>query len=266
MKAYLDFLQLAILLCVSQLVLSQSPTPFAWPQGKQMALSLSFDDGRDSQPLIGVPLLDEYGAKATFYIVPPRAAKRLDAWKKTVASGHEIGNHSVNHPCSGNFVWARPTALEDYTLAQMRAELREANQQTQALLGVTPTVFAYPCGATFVGRGVSTQSYVPVVAELFQSGRLWLSEAPNSPDYCDFAQLTGMESDGKDFDQILPLIEAARQAGQWLVLAGHDIGEGGRQTTRVAMLRQLIQYAQDPANGIWLAPVGEVGTYVQAKR
>ncbi len=231
-----------------------------------MALSLTFDDGRPSQPLVGVPLLNEYGAKATFYIVPPRAAQQLDAWKKTVASGHEIGNHSVKHPCSGNFVWARATALEDYTLEQMRAELREANKQTEALLGVTPTVFAYPCGATFVGRGVHTQSYVPVVAELFQSGRLWLSEAPNSPDYCDFAQLTGMESDGKDFDQILPLIEAARQAGQWLVLAGHDIGEGGTQTTRTAMLRQLIQYAQNPANGIWLGTVGEVGAYVRGKR
>lgn len=231
-----------------------------------MALSLTFDDGRESQPLVGVPLLDQYGVKATFYIVPPRAARQPDAWKKAVASGHEIGNHSVRHPCSGNFPWSRSTALEDYTLEQMRTELQQANQQIEELLGVKPEVFAYPCGATFVGRGIHTKSYVPIVADLFQSGRLWLSEAPNSPEYCDFAQLTGVESDGKDFDQLLPQLEAARQSGQWLVLAGHDIGEDGRQTTRVGMLRQLIQYAQDPANGIWLAPVGTVGKYVQSRR
>ncbi len=204
--------------------------------------------------------------KATFYIVPPRAAKQLDGWKKTVASGHEIGNHSVKHPCSGNFAWSRPTALEDYTLEQMRTELLEANKQIEEMLGVKAEVFAYPCGGTFVGRGVDTKSYVPVVADLFLSGRLWLSEGPNSPDYCDFAQLTGVESDGKDFEQLLPMIEAARKSGQWLVLAGHDIGEGGRQTTRVAMLRQLMEYAQDPANGVWIAPVGTVGKYVQQKR
>lgn len=264
MKIYLNFLKLVLLLCLNQIGFSQSVATFPWPDGKQMAISLSFDDGRESQPRVGVPLLNEYGVKATFYIVPPRAAKQLDGWKQTVASGHEIGNHSVRHPCSGN--WSRSTALEDYTIEQMRAELLEANKQIEEMLGVKPEVFAYPCGNTFVGRGVNTKSYVPVVADLFQSGRLWLSEWPNSPDYCDFAQLTGVESDGKDFDQLLPMIEAARKSGQWLVLAGHNIGEGGRQTTRVAMLRQLIEYAKNPANGIWLAPVGTVGRYVQQKR
>lgn len=267
MKTNLNLLKVSLLLChIVYTGFAQTTPAFPWPEGRQMAISLSFDDGRDSQPLVGVPLLDEYGVKATFYIVPPRAAKQLDAWKKTVASGHEIGNHSVKHPCSGNFVWSRASALEDYTLEKMRAELLEANRQIEQMLGVKPEVFAYPCGGTFVGRGVDTKSYVPVVADLFLSGRLWLSEGPNSPDYCDFAQLTGMEADGKDFDQLLPTIEAARKAGQWLVLAGHDIGEGGRQTTRVAMLRQLIRYAQDPANGVWLAPVGTVARYVQGKR
>ncbi len=266
MKTYLDFLKVIFLLCLTRAGFAQSTTPFPWPEGKQVAISLSFDDGRDSQPAVGVPLLDEYGVKATFYIVPSRAAKQLAGWKQTVASGHEIGNHSVKHPCSGNSIWSRPSALEDYTTEQMRAELLEANTQIEEMLGVTPKVFAYPCGHTFVGRGVDTKSYVPVVADIFLSGRLWLSEFSNTPDFCDFAQLTGVESDGKDFDQLLPMIEAARKSGQWLVLAGHDIGEGGRQTTRVAMLRQLIDYAQDPANGVWLAPVGEIGKYVQQKR
>ncbi len=266
MKTCLRLLNLVLLVFLTRIGFAQSITPFPWPDGKQMAISLSFDDGRESQPRVGVPLLNEYGVKATFYIVPPRAAKQVHGWKQTVASGHEIGNHSVKHPCSGNFVWSRPTALEDYTIEKMRAELLEANKQIEEMLGVKPEVFAYPCGGTFVGRGVDTKSYVPVVADLFLSGRLWLSEGPNSPDYCDFAQLTGVESDGKDFDQLLPMIEAARKSGQWLVLAGHDIGEGGRQTTRVAMLRQLISYAQDPANGVWLAPVGEIAKYVHRKR
>ena len=69
--------------------------------------------------------------------------------------------------------------------------------------------------------------------------------------------------DGKEFDQILPLLEEAKKTGQWLVLAGHEIGESGVQTTRVTMLKKLIEYAQNPANGIYLQPVGTVAKYLQ---
>jgi peptidoglycan-N-acetylglucosamine deacetylase len=117
-----------------------------------------------------------------------------------------------------------------------------------------------------VGRGEDTQSYVPIVARQFESGRGWMDEAANDPAYVDFAQLTGVESDGKDFDKILPLIEQAKKSGQWLVLAGHEMGQGGDQTTRLTMLEELLKYAADPANGIWLAPVGTVADYVASKR
>ncbi|MGC3944330.1 MAG: polysaccharide deacetylase family protein [Chryseolinea sp.] len=239
---------------------------FAWPEGKQMALTLTFDDGRYSQVEGGTALLDEFGIKATFYVVPSAVEQRLEGWKKAVASGHEIGNHSLNHPCTGNFPWARQKALENYTSKQMKDELVEANKKIQQLLGVTAKQFAYPCGQKFVGRGKDTKSYVPTVAELFQSGRGWLDEGPNDPQFCDFAQLTGMESDGKDFNEILVLINQAKSNHQWLVLAGHEMAEGGNQTTRLSMLRQLLAYAKDPANGIWIAPVGEVAKYLEQKR
>ena len=231
-----------------------------------MAISLSFDDARLSQVEGGTKLLNQYDVKATFYVVPTAVEKNLEAWKKAVEHGHEIGNHSVRHPCTGNFLWSRNTALENYTLEQMRSELIEANEQIEKLLGVKCAAFAYPCGQTFIGRGKETKSYIPVVAELFLSGRGWLDEGPNDPTFCDFAQLTGVESDGKDFDQILPLIEAARKNSQWLVLAGHEMNDSGTQTTRLAMLKALLEYAKDPANGVWIAPVSTVAKYIQEQR
>jgi hypothetical protein len=75
-----------------------------------------------------------------------------------------------------------------------------------------------------------------------------------------------MEMDGKDFPEILAIIESARKSHAWLVLAGHEMNESGRQTTRLSMLKELIEYAKDPANGIWLAPVGTVAEYVKAHR
>lgn len=240
--------------------------PFIWPEGKKVAISLTFDDARMSQVDVGTALFDQYGVKATFFLVPSAVKERLEGWKKAVASGHEIGNHSLHHPCTGNFSWARDKALENYTLDQMRNELIAANKEIEGLLGVKPKVFAYPCGQTFVGRGVNTKSYVPVIAQLFSVGRGWLDEGPNDPAFCDMAQLTGMEMDGKDFEDILVLIESAKISGQWLVLAGHEIGDQGIQTTRLEMLRKLLEYAQDPASEIWIAPAGTVAEYVKNRR
>lgn len=254
-----------VFLVCGKISFAQVPA-FGWPEGKKMALSLSFDDARASQVDTGTALLDAYHIKATFYVQPTTVKKRLEGWKKAVAGGHEIGNHSVSHPCSGNFFWSRDNALENYSLAQMKQQLETANIQIRALLGVEPEVFAYPCGQTFVGRGKNTQSYIPVVAGIFISGRGWLAESPNDPAFCDMAQLTGIEMDGKDFEELLPVIQSAQKNRQWLVLAGHEMGDSGPQTTRLAMLKKLIEYAQDPANEIWIAPVGTVTKYVNTHR
>lgn len=257
---------LTVFLSAETLLAQQAESTFTWPEGKQIALSLSFDDARSSQVDAGTALLDQYGVKGTFYVVPNSVKQRLEGWKKAVASGHEIGNHSFNHPCTGNFPWSRQKAIENYTLKQMRNELILANKDIKELLGVEAEVFAYPCGQTYIGRGENTKSYVPVVSKLFLSGRGWLDEGPNAPQFCDLAQLTGMEMDGKDFDQILPLIENAKKSGAWLVLAGHEMGTSGSQTTRLSMLKKLIEYAQNPANGIWIAPVGTVAKYIKDKK
>ncbi|WP_221406366.1 polysaccharide deacetylase family protein [Daejeonella rubra] len=264
-KNNLFLIILSIFLSGEILLAQQNESTFAWPEGKQIAISLSFDDARASQVDAGTALLDQYGVKGTFYVVPNSVKQRLEGWKKAVASGHEIGNHSFNHPCTGNFPWSRQKAIENYTLKQMRNELILANKDIKELLGVEAEVFAYPCGQTYIGRGENTESYVPVVSKLFLSGRGWLDEGPNAPQFCDLAQLTGMEMDGKDFDQILPFIENARKSGAWLVLAGHEMGTSGNQTTRLSMLKKLIEYSQDPKNGIWIAPVGTIAKYIKSQ-
>lgn len=245
----------------------EQPDRFPWPDNALAAVSLTFDDARHSQVDVGLPLFERFAAiKATFYVVPGAVEDRLEGWRGMVAAGHEIGNHTVNHPCSGNFRWAREKALEDHTLADVEREMSEANRRIEELLGISPVSFAYPCGQTYVGRGIDTRSYVPLVARMFASGRGWLDEAPNDPAYVDFARLTGMEMDGKDFEAVRALIEQAKASGAWLVLAGHEIGTGGAQTTRVEMLEKLLAYASNPENGIWMAPVDTIGRYVREQR
>ena len=262
----LSYLMIGIVVGFANFASAQYDTSvFKWPEGKKAAISLSFDDARESQVLRGTDLLDQFGVKATFFVVPSAVEKQLNGWKKAVANSHEIGNHSLNHPCTGNFSWSRSHALEDYTLKMMKSELEECNKRVQELLSVTPSVFAYPCGQKFVGKGLNTKSYVPLVSKMFLLGRGWMDEAANDPGYCNFAQLTGIEMDGKNFDEILPLINDAVKNGTWLVLAGHEMGDEGPQTTRLTMLKQLAEYVQNPVNGIWIAPMGTVAKYIQGQ-
>jgi beta-glucosidase len=239
---------------------------FKWPEGKKMAISLSFDDARLSQADKGIPLLDKYGVKATFYVMPGRVTERLDVWKKAAQNGHEMGNHSLVHPCPGNFEWARDRALDDYTLESFSMELDSAGKLLKELLGVQPVSFAYFCGQTFLGRGKNAKSYVPLIAAKFETGRGWLSEASNDPSYCNLAQLTGMELDGKSFEQIKALIDGAKSKGLWLVLAGHEINESGNQTTFLGALESLCQYALDPANEIWIDNIHNIASYIRGQR
>jgi hypothetical protein len=110
------------------------------------------------------------------------------------------------------------------------------------------------------------KSTIPLVAERFLTGRGWLGEDANDPEKCNPVQLMAMESDGRIFDQIKPLIDKAAAEGRWLILAGHEIGEGGFQTTLAGTVEEICRYATDPANRLWIDTVGTIGRYVINKR
>lgn len=251
-------------LCVEEAV-SQV---FEWPGDNRAALSLSFDDGHESQVDIGLPILHRYGIKATFYVLPFRVEKRVEDWKGALADGHEIGNHTVGHPCTGNFSWVRVDGveLEEYDLARMKRELLEANDIIGQMLGIRPTTFAYPCGQTYVGREVYTKSYVPLVAENFKSGRRWMDEVDNDPSYCDLNQIMARRMDGQVFGELRRIVDESIANGRWLVLVGHRVGERGEYTTDAEALRHLFDYVTEPSRKVWLAPVGEIAEYVRAQR
>ena len=242
--------------------------PFAWPGGTQAALSLTFDDARPSQPERCLPILDRYGVKATFYVsVGTSLRQHLGAWKAAVANGHEIGNHTMTHPCSGNFEFSRHNALEDYTIERMERELLDANDRIRELLGVTPRTFAYPCGQTFVGRGDGVRSYIPLVAEHFIAARGGFDEVPSNPAACDLVQLTGVEADCRSITQLRALVAQAVQSGGWLILFAHEVADANiRQTLRAGVLDLFCAEAAGPGSRVWVDTVQTVAEYVIAAR
>lgn len=239
---------------------------FQWPDGKRVAVSLTFDDSRLSQIDTGLAVLEKEGVKVTFYVQAPRVQERLEGWKKAVAEGHEIGNHTLTHPCTGNYPFSRANALEDSSLKRMAQEMDGNNRKIQGLLGVTPRDFAYPCGQKFVGRGASTRSYVPLVAARFLSGRGYLDEAANDSSFVDLAQAMGTPFDDLDFAQMKSIVDDAAKTGRWVIFVGHEMGQRAFQTTDVHALTQLCEYLKDPANGVWLGTVEQIASYVRSHR
>jgi peptidoglycan-N-acetylglucosamine deacetylase len=245
---------------------AEETRPFRWPNEKRAAVSLSFDDARASQIDTGLALLNEHHVKVTFFVQAENISHRLEGWKKAAADGHEIGNHSMTHPCTGNYAFSRHNALEDYSLQRMAAQLDEANAEIQRLLGIKPRTFAYPCGQKFVGRGVDVKSYVPLVAERFLVGRGYLDESPNDPAFCDLAQAMGTPFDDLNFEQMKKVVDQAAKDGRWVIFVGHEIGQRGYQVTDAAALAALCDYLRNPASGMWLSTVGEIGEYVRQQR
>ena len=250
--------------------MSTQPTPnaFEWPGGRRGAISLTFDDARFSQIDRGIPILDRYGVKATFYVSMKGVEKRLDGWRAAVANGHEIGNHTVNHPCSINFPFIQPErALENYTLERMDADLAGANEAIRSALGVTPETFAYPCGQTFVGRGERLHSYIPLVARRFIVGRAAFNETPNRPELCDLAQATSFDVDCASIERVRELAEMTIQRNAWAILMSHETADTGRrQTLSLGTLEALCQLLGERRHEIWVDTAAAVGRFIRGKR
>src|SRR5690242_10457435 len=83
-----------------------------WPGGRSGAIALSFDDGMESQRTAAFAALTGRGLRGTFYLNPrgseddpryqPQWRAGLERWSGLHEAGHEIGNHSIRHPCSLN--------------------------------------------------------------------------------------------------------------------------------------------------------------------
>jgi peptidoglycan/xylan/chitin deacetylase (PgdA/CDA1 family) len=83
---------------------------------------LTIDDGPSDDTVPVLDALDAHGAKATFFLVGERAARRPELVREILRRGHDIGNHSTTHP--SKWFWALGPS-------RMRHEIDE----TQRILG-----------------------------------------------------------------------------------------------------------------------------------
>jgi len=106
-------------------VLTRLPT-------QERAVWLTIDDGPSEQTLPMLDLLDQHGAKATFFVVGARAAARPDLVQEILRRGHTLGNHSETHPV--RWFWALPPA-------RMRAQVEHTQAILERITGQRPRWF-----------------------------------------------------------------------------------------------------------------------------
>ncbi len=81
-------------------------------------------------------ILQEHGAKATFFIGGCWADDNVECLRKIQEQGHEIGNHGYFHKDHSKM-----------SVGQNEKEIADCNQFIKLALGQSPTLFAPPSGA-----------------------------------------------------------------------------------------------------------------------
>lgn len=161
------------ILVVTSLILSpalvQCAEDIEWPNDVRTAVSLSYDDALNSQLDHAVPALDKYGIRASFYLIAAADSvrERMGEWRDLVNRGHELGNHTIYHACSGSLPdrdWvSEDKDLDSRSIEQIRNEVLVANTFLQALDGLTERTFTPPCNDLMV-KG---ENYLPAVSQFF---------------------------------------------------------------------------------------------------
>jgi peptidoglycan/xylan/chitin deacetylase (PgdA/CDA1 family) len=251
-----------------------------WPSGRVGTVSLTFDDGLDSQLALAVPELDRRGLRATFYVnpsgsedlpdVPSSWRERLLPWRTVHDTGHEIGNHSLLHPCSLNIetehAWGIPN-LRDWSLERIEADVHEAQRRLDEVLTSEHRTFAYPCYETSVGRGETRRSYVPFVARTFTAARAWgelSGSLANDAMHCDLHRLSSYPVERQSGAHMVGLAETATARGRWAIFTFHGIHEGAL-SAGLEDLVELLDFLDRRRMEIWTAPLGEVAAHVHGR-
>lgn len=141
-----------LLLVVPPVAAAEQEAGFEWPHGARAAVSLAYDDALDSQLDHALPALDRHGFRASFYLTlaSPVVRKRLEEWRVAAKRGHELGNHTLFHPCSASKPdreWVTPwNDLDTVPVESLKQQVLMANTMLFAIDGREERTFTAPCG------------------------------------------------------------------------------------------------------------------------
>ena len=236
---------------------------FSQWHNKQCAVVLTYDDGYVQQLDNALPVLDSVGLKATFYLSAyfPAVNNRMNEWKKAATEGHELGNHTLYHPCAGNLPgreWVSPeNDLSKYTVQRIINEIKMTNVFLKALDGKDKRTFAYPCGDT----KVNDTPYITSLKNDFIAARNVRNEM-HTIDKIDLYDIDCYVVNSNTAEQMEQCVEQAMQTHSLLVILFHGVGGGNSLNVDVAEHSKFLHYLKQNEKNIWIAPMIEVAEYI----
>ena len=225
--------------------------------GHRAALTLTFDDSSPSEADEAVPVLDQRGVRATFFVTEKNLwSDAADAtWARALREGHELGNHTVDH-CHGR-------DLGHGACLSAKAEIERCNEFIESKLGARDVyTFAYP----FVDEHGGYKRVAESDFLLARAGAGGLVDATKTPDWYAMDARFIEPSRGEKLSDWDGWIDETVHDEKWLVLVFHSIlpetwSEGIPQET----LGAIVDHAK-AADDLWIDTFVNVGAYLRAER
>ena len=242
--------------------------PFHWPGGQRAAVSLAYDDALDSQLDHAIPALERHGFRASFYL--PLSADtlrtRLPEWRAAAARGHELGNHTLFHQCSGSGAdraWVEPHRnLDTTTPEQMRDRVLLGNTMLEAIDGRRERTYTAPCGDLLA----SGRPYLPALRTAFVAvkagGGEGVAASMATVDPYAVAVAGPVNASGKE---MIALVRQAGARGTMVAFTFHGIG-GDYLSVPAAAHEELLQYLSRHRDRYWVGTFVEIMAHVREQQ
>lgn len=236
-------------------------------EGRKCTVVLTYDDGLNVHLTNVLPALDSLGLKATFYLSDYFGGlqAQIPTWRTAAANGHELGNHTIHHPCDGSLP-GREFVKQDYDLSKYTAtritdEIKSMNTLLYAIDGKTKRTFAYPCGDTKIN---GTEYLTPIKKEFV--GARGVNAGILSLEKVNLYNINCFVANGQSGKELIEQVKLAEAKGGLLVFLFH--GVGGEHGLNVSLLahRQLLQYLKQREQSIRIAPMLEVAEAIEQQQ
>ncbi len=233
-------------------------------QGKKAVVVLTYDDALEVHLDNVIPRLDELGIRGTFYLSGafPGFENRIADWRKA-AKNHELGNHTLFHPCDGSLPgrgWVREgNDLSKYTTAQIVREVNMTNILLQTLDGKTERTFAYTCGDTSTAEG----SFISAIQSAFVAMR-GTNPALNLPGNTRFDNIFCYAVDNSNAHLLKDWAEQAKKENALLVLLFHGVGGGHNLNIDLEKHHLFLDYLKENREDFMIGTMLDTVKYLQS--
>ncbi len=233
-----------------------------WPDGKRAAIALTYDDAMASQLDIAVPQLDEAGLKGTFFLSRLYTPEAVRRWRAVAEAGHELGNHSLHHPCNrGTFEMPAQYNNENYSVETMLAEIGAMNAMLFAIDGKTRRAYATPCGHAIVGG----ENYMVPLRDSGLVTAVRDAGGPPASSFDPFNVRSDFFPETATGAELIAYVEGVKAKGGFGVMGFHGVGGEYLFVTEEAH-QALVSYLRDHGDEIWIAPFGEIVDYLAQEK